>query len=253
MPRYLIRLSYDGTHFSGWQIQDHARTVQQCLEKALSYFDAPVPLTVTGAGRTDAGVHALRQYANFDLEKEISPQQMVAALNTRLPDDIRVLQSWQVTSDFSARYSALSRSYEYHLAIHRTPFNRLYSAFLPRYRINAEIIEKCLPYFLGEHDFSTFAKLNPDLHHQRCTVQEFTLEIKDDELIFRIRANRFLHNMVRRMIGTSIRLGHQNKDPMIIKDLIAAANPNNDLIFTAPPEGLFLAEVEYILECISSR
>jgi tRNA pseudouridine38-40 synthase len=112
-------------------------------------------------------------------------------------------------------------------------------------RINSEIIKSCLPYFLGKQDFTSFAKFNPDLKHYNCDVQMLTLTETEDELLIVIKANRFLHNMVRRIVGTSIRVGHHAKNPDIIKKLLAAKNASSDMIFTAPPQGLYLAEVEY--------
>ena len=244
MPRFLIQLSYDGTDFHGWQNQPDARTVQDTLENILSEIQCN-KVAVTGSGRTDAGVHALRQYAHFDLDTRMSPAQIIAALNSKIPSDIRVLNCWQVPDNFSARYDAISRIYHYHLALDYSPFSRRYSAYLPRFKYSEASMLGYLRFFYGEHDFSAFARHNPDLENYICTIQGFELRKTQDELVFIIRANRFLHNMVRRIVGTCLRISHTNTEPEVITELIAARDPKNNLIYTAPPQGLFLADVLY--------
>lgn len=245
MQRYLISISYDGSGFLGYQIQNTGRTVQQCIEKAVSSFSKNENIKTTAAGRTDAGVHALNQYVSFDLPITLSETQLIAALNTRLPDDIRVNLAWMVDQNFSARYNAESRSYLYKVTTAKTPFNRNYSAFMPRLKFFPNQIEKCLKLFIGKHDFSTFAKFNPQLKHQICTLKTFEMKKNGNEYIFNIEANRFLHNMVRRLIGTSIHVTHLQKSPNIIRELLESKNPANNLVYTAPPNGLYLSEVKY--------
>lgn len=244
MTRFLIKLSYDGTNFKGWQIQPKVRTVQDDLEKCLAKI-AKTNVQVTGSGRTDAGVHARAQYANFDLDLNIEPDQLIKALNSNLPDDVFVRKCWQVSDDFSARYDAVSRTYIYRLAKEYSPFNRLFSVWLPRFNIDKKGLLECLPWFCGKHDFSSFAQQNPDLNHYLCNLTEFSLHEQDNEYVFTISANRFLHNMVRRIIGTCLRVVHTKSDPEIIRNLIAARDSRNNLIYCAPPQGLFLVRVVY--------
>ena len=244
MQRYLICLSYHGTDFNGWQIQPQGRTVQKTLENILSDI-ASKHVAVTGSGRTDARVHALRQYAHFDLDSRMNTNQIVAALNSRVPDDIRLQSCQQVSDDFSARYDAVSRTYHYHINLDYSPFSRKYAAWFPRFKFSPDQLAKCLPMFLGEYDFSAFAKYNPDLKHYRCVIKSFELQQQEGQLVLIIQANRFLHNMVRRIVGTCLRVCHTKNDPTIIKKLINDKDPTNNLIYTAPPQGLFLYQVEY--------
>ncbi len=246
MKNFLIRISYDGTDFHGWQIQKEGRTIQQVLENALSKI-AKIEIKTTSAGRTDAGVHALGQYANFHFPIQITTEQLQLALRANLPHDILVTQVSEVVNDFSARYDAISRTYRFILAKELTPFNRKYTSFIPKVKIKTEIIEKCLKYFIGKYDFTSFAKFNPDLNlnNYLCTIQKFEFEETDEDYRFVIRSNRFLHNMVRRIIGTIINISNTGTDPNVIEKLIADETPENKLITTAPPNGLYLIDVKY--------
>ena len=244
MKNYLATISYDGTDFNGWQIQKEGRTVQQVLEDALSKI-AKDKIKTTSAGRTDAGVHAIGQYANFHFPIQMTTRQIQLALKTNLPYDILVTKVIEVPSDFNARYDAISRTYKYILAKELTPFNRKYKCFIPKVKIETEIIDQCLKYFIGKHDFTSFAKFNPDLNNYFCTVQKFEFEETDDDYRFVIQANRFLHNMVRRIVGTVINISNTKTNPKIIAELIACRTPNNKLIATTPPNGLYLIDVEY--------
>jgi tRNA pseudouridine38-40 synthase len=244
MTRFLIKLSFDGTLFNGWQTQPQVRTVQDTLENVLTQI-AGQKVMVTGSGRTDAGVHALAQYAHFDLENNMLPENIIPALNSNLPPDVTVLYCWLVNDDFSARYDAISRTYQYHLALQYSPHKRLYSAWLPRFNFSQQALDECLAFFLGEHDFLSFARQNPDLKHYRCNITDFNLIHLNNELVFEITANRFLHNMVRRIVGTCLRISHTKTDPAVITELIAARDPRNNLIYCAPPQGLFLSRVIY--------
>ncbi|MCF7910947.1 MAG: tRNA pseudouridine(38-40) synthase TruA [Candidatus Cloacimonetes bacterium] len=244
MQRFLICLSYDGTDFNGWQTQPQGRTVQDILENILAEI-ASVPIAVTGSGRTDAKVHALRQYAHFDLNTRMSTSQIVSALNSRVPADIKIISCQQVNPDFSARYNAVSRTYNYYINLEYSPFSRHYAVHFPRFRFSPDSLLKCLPWFLGEHDFSAFAKHNPDLKHYRCIINSFKLLEKDGQIVLIIQANRFLHNMVRRIVGTCLRVCHTKSEPQVISSLITNCDPASNLIYTAPPQGLYLTQVEY--------
>jgi tRNA pseudouridine38-40 synthase len=244
MKRYLLQTSYDGNAFSGWQYQKEDRTVQQVIENALSEI-AKKSVKITCAGRTDAGVHALRQYAHFDFNQDMNAEQIKFALQAKLPADVSVQKVFAVIQDFNARYDASSRTYKYLLTKQRTPFNRYYKSFLPKKHIREKIIRNCLLFFLGKHDFTSFSKYNPDLNNYFCKITQLDFIDTGNEYIFTISANRFLHNMVRRIVGTVINISHFELEPEIIRDLIAAKDQNNKLIETAPPQGLYLAEVEY--------
>ncbi len=244
MKNFLAKISYDGTDFNGWQIQKEGRTIQQVLEDALSKI-AKEEIKTTSAGRTDAGVHAIGQYANFHFPIKMTSKQIQLALRTNLPNDILVTKVIEVPDEFNARFDATSRIYRYILAKELTPFNRKYKSFIPKITIEAEIILKCLKYFIGKHDFTSFAKFNPDLNNYYCNILKFEFEETNNDYRFVIQANRFLHNMVRRIVGSIINISNTNTNPDIIKNLIVTKTPENKLITTAPPNGLYLIDVGY--------
>ena len=244
MKNFLAKISYDGTDFNGWQIQKEGRTIQQVLEEALSKI-AKEEIKITSAGRTDAGVHAIGQYANFHFPIKMAAKQIQFALRTKLPYDILVTKVMEVPDNFNARFNATSRTYRYILAKELTPFNRKYKSFIPKIEIETEIVEECLKYFIGKHDFTSFAKFNPDLNNYFCTILKFEFEETNNDYRFVIQANRFLHNMVRRIVGTIINISSTNTNPDIIKNLLVAKTPENKLITTAPPSGLYLIDVGY--------
>ncbi len=244
MKRYLMQIVYDGTDFCGWQIQSNGRTVQETIEKVLSKI-AKCKVAIAGSGRTDSGVHAQRQYAHFDFDLAMTPRQIMLALNSKMPADISITDVKEVRSDFHARYDAIARKYHYHIAKEKTPFNRRFCSIIPKAVFSKDKIVETMNYFLGEHDFTSFSKLNPVLKHNRCRIKSFTYEEKDDVVIFEIEANRFLHNMVRRIVGTVMNICITDSDPQIVRTLIANENPGHKLIMTAPPNGLFLEDVIY--------
>ena len=239
-----MTISYDGTNFCGWQSQTNGRTVQQTIENSLAVI-AKEPVPIVGSGRTDAGVHALKQFAHFDFPIKMTSEQILLALNSKLPEDIRTIKIIQVNDDFSARYDAIQRKYIYLIAKERTPFNRFYKSFFPRIKIVPEKIENCLSYFEGKHNFTSFSKFNPDISSQICDVQSFIFKERKNDFMFEICANRFLHHMVRRLIGSILNISNSEQKPEIIIELFNQKNPENKLIATAPPEGLYLADVIY--------
>ena len=242
--RLLLRLAYDGTGFHGWQVQPGVRTVQQVLESATASI-AGQPVPVMGSGRTDTGVHALRQAAHVDWPLTMTPEQVRLAMGSKLPPDIQVLNVTPVTPDFHARFDARERHYLYLLEQHASPFTRLYRSAMPRTALRVEEIRELLPVFVGEHDFAAFCRPTPDLPHTRCELREFGLENAGDHLRFTLRANRFLHNMVRRLVGCVVTLAAVGEGPETARELLRKAQPHPRLIPTAPPQGLFLADVLY--------
>ncbi|MFO7896817.1 MAG: tRNA pseudouridine(38-40) synthase TruA [Candidatus Cloacimonadales bacterium] len=244
MQRYLMKIAYDGTDFCGWQIQKDVRTVQETIENALGKI-CKQPCPIVGAGRTDSGVHAWGQYAHFDFSLSMQPEQIRKAINSLLPADVQIGQVQAVAADFHARYDALERRYRYVLARQRNPFNQRFCSHIPRAVFAQAKLEACSKYFLGEHDFSSFSKHNPDLQHQRCIISQLKFSLDDEKAVFEISANRFLHNMVRRIVGTLVNISITDSSPEIIQELILRQNPSHKLITTAPANGLFLADVIY--------
>jgi tRNA pseudouridine38-40 synthase len=247
-----MKLAYDGTNFLGWQVQKQQRTVQYVVEQALSEFSGRRTV-LTGSGRTDAGVHATGQHAHFNYQGSANPEQIRKGLKRYLPDDIQVVNIVPVCSDFHARYDAMERCYRYIIAIRETPFNRLYQGSFPRKQIKVELMQKAAPYFLGQHDFSSFSKDNPNVPDHVCHIRHSDFEIREDCCIFTIRADRFLHNMVRRIVGALVNIGHLNLDPAIILTWLEQKQSRQTIIFPAPPNGLYLHDVIYPPDKICSK
>ena len=244
MNRFVINFSYDGTFFRGWQKQKGERTVQGELETVLSKI-AKKPINIFGAGRTDSFVHALNQFAHFDFDINMNCTQIKLAINSQISKDIHIKNVYRVNLNFSARFNAVAREYLYLITRKRTPFNRFYKTIYPKLKISDKINEY-LKIFLGEHDFSAFSKKNPEYKHYRSNVVLFEYKIENDTYIFRIKANRFLHNMVRRLVGTILYAMEKNISPQKINDILLYGEKNNEkIVTTAQPYGLYLANVIY--------
>ncbi len=242
--RYLIQLSYDGSEFWGWQKQAHGRTVQTVMEQVVEQFSGK-PVAVVASGRTDTGVHATAQYAHFDYDGKMERAQMLKAFNRWLPDDVKVLRITTVAPDFSARYQAYERTYKYLLVRQRTPFNRLYTAHVPWCKLHLAPMQEAAQRFLGSHNFSSFGRMNPEVPNHICDLQECSISEDEGCFTFIVRADRFLHNMVRRMVGTLINISHFELPPDTIDKLFRDECPRQNLVFTAPAEGLYLIDVKY--------
>ncbi len=239
-----MKLCYDGTGYHGWQKQHNGISIQAVLEKALSIF-AERDIPIVAAGRTDAGVHAMAQYAHFDYDGSMQPYQMLLAFRRYLPYDIKVLEIMKVSSELSARYQAYERSYRYILAKSRTPFNRNYSGFLPSIQLELHPMKAAAEHILGKHDFSSFGRANPEVPNRICEVKSLEITETDDSFIFHITADRFLHNMVRRIVGTLANISHFNLPPETIDAILSDACPRQNLVTTAPASGLYLIDVKY--------
>ena len=244
MPRFLMTLCYDGSSFVGWQKQHNGLGIQQVLERTLSIMKAPNP-SLTAAGRTDAGVHALAQKAHFDYPFRMPISSMIKAFNSLLPQDIKVLDITRVPDSFHARFDAYQRSYRYLLAKESHPFTRLYQGFIPHKPIRFEQMQAYIPALLGKKDFSSLAQLNPNIPNRICDLQDLSLQDRGEYLEFNFTADRFLHNMVRRIVGTMINLAAKELSIKELNRIIAMQNPKQTLVETAPANGLYLTQVKY--------
>jgi len=244
MARFLMRLMYDGTGFRGWQVQCAGRSIQGDLISAFHQIGVRHP-GVTGAGRTDAGVHALAHFAHFDYRGKMNPRQLMLALNNKLGQDLMITGIWAVADDFHARYQAMARSYVYLLARVQTPLNRLHTGFMPRRNIGVPSLSQLAEVLLGSHDFSSLSRDNPLVPNHICDIQR--LEISEERGIIRfdLTADRFLHNMVRRIVGTLVNLDHGGLGPDVLQAILDEANPRQKLVTTAPAQGLYLTGVRY--------
>jgi tRNA pseudouridine38-40 synthase len=268
LQTWKLTLAYDGTDFSGWQVQPGETTIQGELQAALGRVTGESPLP-QGSGRTDAGVHALGQVASFALQAPIPSENLLRALNRTLPPSIRILEAKAVADSFHARHSSVAKTYEYR--VFREP---ICPPFLARYALaccwpmDVGALKKAAKFFEGEHDFLSFAATDPDLTSRTVsdtsgldaaslptanptavrTIHSSTWERNQSEagelLVYRVRGNGFLHHMVRNLVGTMLDVGRGRLKADEIPGMIAArsraaAGP------TAPAHGLFLLSVEY--------
>lgn len=249
MPhRYFIQLSYNGTHYHGWQCQDNSNTIQKVINTALSVILGG-EIMVTGCGRTDAGVHARQFFAHFDLDYpiEMSKQiKLVFNLNGFLPQDIAVQRIFEVNPAFNARFSALSRTYAYHISIVKDPFTTD-QAFRYTGPLDLSLMNEAALRLLNHSDFTSFAKMPFETKTNNCTVSEAHWNRIPDGIVFTISANRFLRNMVRAIVGTLLDIGRGRYQPNQIDEIILAKDRGR-AGFSVPACGLYLIKVEYPLE-----
>ncbi len=241
--RYFLEIAYNGTPYAGWQIQPNATTVQGVLEEKLSLL-LRQKTAITGAGRTDAGVHAQQMFAHFDVADAALMDNLPYKLNSILPPDIAVRRVLPVIPQAHARFDALSRSYVYIISKNKNPFkqNLYYPYYLP---LNIERMNQAAALLLQYEDFTSFSKLHTDTHTNNCNISEAFWRISDEgELRFTITANRFLRNMVRAIVGTLLWVGKEKITVDEFKTIIQAEN-RNLAGPTAPAEGLFLQKITY--------
>lgn len=247
MVRYKAIIAYDGTDFSGFQRQPHARTVQEELEKTLTRMNNGAPIVVHGSGRTDARVHALGQVIHFDYPQERPLERMRFALDTQSPEDIACRQVELVADDFHARYLVTEKTYQFKVDIGkpRSPFRRHYASYYP-YPLDLARIKRALPGFLGTHDFTSFCASGSSVEDKVRTIHEAKMSVNaaGDELLFTFRGDGFLYKMIRIMVGTLLKIGNGRLEPESIPAIIEAKD-RNLAGPTAHPEGLYLVEVKY--------
>lgn len=246
MRNIKLIIEYDGTNYCGWQVQDNGPTIQGSLEKALLAVTGE-KITVHGSGRTDAGVHARGQVANFTTSSSIPGEKFAYALNNKLPADIVIKHSCEMPPDFHARFSAKGKKYSYLVYNSKFP-----SALLRNYayhvnyceRLDISRIEKAAKAFVGTHDFYGFMAAGSKVKDTVRTIYEIDLEEEKGLLRFNFKGNGFLYNMVRIITGTLIYAGIGKIDPDEMEDIIASKDRVRAGI-TAPPNGLYLEEVYY--------
>lgn len=238
-----IVLAYDGTHFHGWQTQKNDRTVQQELERALGEIHGGPPITVWGAGRTDAGVHARGQVAHVKLGTRLSPEKMMAGLNSLLPEDVRIRAVEIVPDDFHARFDATSRRYSYTMTNGMALMRRHY-IWEQTHDLNNSTLETCAGQLIGHHDFAGFVKANSEVESTVCNVEFAHWEILKGDWTFHIKADRFLHHMVRYLVGTMVDVA---RGRFTAGDFQGRLDGNLESLklFKAPAKGLVLEEVTY--------
>lgn len=252
MPARAIQLvlQYDGSGFNGWQRQADARTVQGVLEEALAGLTR-ARVGVRGAGRTDSGVHALGQAADVRVPERWTPVELRRALNAVLPADVRVAAAHDMQSDFDARRHALSRRYSYWIGLDaaaESPF-RSRTEWAPKQRLDLAILDACAAATVGEHSFRSFAVRGTAPAHDphRCIIHEAGWRERPGGLVFVIEANRFLHHMVRFLVGTMVEFAAGRRAGEKWQDVFAAED-NSRASAPAPAHALFLDRVLYPAE-----
>lgn len=244
MRNLKLTLAYDGTRLVGWQRQAEGDSVQGLLEDALARFEGS-PVTVHGAGRTDAGVHALGQVASVQLACAHDVTTLTRALNAQLPEDVRVLAIEEMSPDFHARFSARSKTYRYQLR-HGTiadPFERSYVWHMPE-RLNVEGMSRAAGVLIGRHDFAAFQSIGSPTRDSVRTVSRSVVTDADGRLTYEVSGDGFLRYMVRAIVGTLVEIGRGFREPESMASLLRGS-ARGDAGPTAPPRGLFLVRVDY--------
>ena len=243
MKRVLLTVAYDGTAYHGWQAQDNANTIEAELNKALTEL-VNEDIKVIGASRTDTGVHALGNLAVFDTEARMPAEKFSYALNQRLPEDIRIQKSEEVSMDFHPRKTGMKKRYEYHIyqAEFPLPTRRLYSYFTYN-TLDVDKMNEAAQYLVGEHDFTSMCSVNAQSDSKVRTIYDASVIKHGREIIISVVGSGFLYNMVRIIAGTLMEVGMGRKEPKWVSEVIAAkdreaAGP------TAPACGLFLVGYE---------
>lgn len=261
MRRIKLVVSYDGTNYSGWQIQPNAVTIEQKLNEALSCI-CNENITVTGASRTDAGVHALMNIAVFDTDSAIPADKFAYALNPRLPQDIVIQESCEVAADFHPRHCDTVKTYEYKILNRKFPLPLMRrDTFFYHYPLDIELMQEAAGYLVGEHDFKSFCSAGTQAETTVRTIysiEVLEIPIRSDvfdehtsvldmnsgrEIIIRVKGSGFLYNMVRIIAGTLIEAGSRKRTPYSVKEALDACD-RKFAGATAPPQGLTLVSIK---------
>lgn len=240
--RYFIELSYNGKAYHGWQNQPNAISVQQVLEHALSTL-LRQPISIMGAGRTDAGVHASQMFAHFDMDETFDIDTLIYKINWFLPHDIAIHRIFKVQDKAHSRFHALSRTYHYRISNTKNVFTHdfAYKIHLP---LDIEKMNEGCKIIMQYRDFECFAKSNTDVKTFFCDIKEAYWMVNDTELTFVITADRFLRNMVRAIVGTLVNVGLGKLEVEQLHDIIKSKN-RSKAGYSVPPQGLYLTQIKY--------
>lgn len=239
--RYFIRFSYFGKAYHGWQTQPNAITVQQVLEKGLTTL-LRTEISLVGAGRTDAGVHAREMFAHFEGEN-IDGSTLTQRLNNYLPSDIVVYSIIKVKPDSHARFDAIARTYEYWISQEKNPFYFDHAHFVWS-KLDIAAMNTAASILKEYEDFECFSKSNTDVKTFLCKIEKAVWEVKDDKLVFTITANRFLRNMVRAIVGTLLEIGLGKNTAEGIRAIVESKN-RGKAGASVPAKGLYLTKIQY--------
>ena len=243
MSRYFIEVSYRGTHFSGFQVQSNAVTIQAEIEKALQILFKE-DFSITGSSRTDAGVHALQNYFHFDTEiTTIDQDRKVYNLNAILPVDIVVKRIFKVTDTAHCRFDAIRREYLYHISSKKDPFLNDRAFYYP-YALNIDSLNEAAAILMLHNDFTSFSKRNTQVNNFICTLSASEWILRDNMLLYHVAGNRFLRGMVKGLVGTMLLVGSGKISLQEFEQIILSRDCTN-ANFSVPPHGLFLDKVIY--------
>lgn len=242
MRNFKLLLEYDGARYVGWQRQENGRSVQGEIEQALAQI-LQEPVSLLGAGRTDAGVHARGQVANFRARTNILVDHIRGGLNGLLPDDITVHKAEEVPIEFHARYGAKGRLYSYSIVLSPSAIERHYSWYV-KYSLNLESMARAAQLILGLHDFEPFSKANSGVAHYRCKVGRSAWVVQEMKLRYEVQADRFVHGMVRSLVGTMVDVGRGYLSLQDFESILAKMVGKKASVF-APAKGLVLERVFY--------
>ncbi len=248
--RYFIKLSFKGSNYHGWQIQPNANSVQQVLSEDFSLLLGE-KVQVTGCGRTDTGVHARVFYAHFDCSRKlVEDQDFLFRINNKLPADIAIYKFLPVRAGAHARFDALSRTYEYHVQRRKEVFTSEYAHYV--YGIlDTEAMQSASDILKDYTDFTSFSKVDTDTKTNNCKIHLAHWDITEDTMVFTIKADRFLRNMVRAIVGTLLDVGFRRTDLDGFRQIIENRS-RSDAGTSAPARGLFLTDVQYPTEIFIS-
>ena len=248
--RYFVRFSYLGKAYHGWQKQPNAQTVQQCMEECFSTL-LRIPVELVAAGRTDTGVHASEMFAHFDHAGLNATDELVHRLNSFLPDDIAICEIFEVREDAHARFSAIERTYTYHITQVKDPFH-LDTAYYTRQSYDVDQMNEAAKMLLGKKDFECFSKSNTDVKTFICDLRSAYWEYQDNQMIFTISADRFLRNMVRAIVGTLLEVG---SGKISLKDVNTIIKSKDRALagVSVPAKGLSLVRVQYPKDIVATN
>lgn len=240
--RYFIQLSYNGSAYHGWQIQPNAVTVQETIQDALSKL-LNTNISITGAGRTDTGVHAFQMFAHFDVDETLDTENLTFKLNSFLPKDIAIQSIFQVNADAHTRFHAIKRSYDYKISLKKNVFLFDYTHYVHQ-KLDVDKMNEAAYILLEYTNFQCFSKSNTDVKTYNCKIEQAQWKQEGNLLIFTISADRFLRNMVRAIVGTLLNIGLSK---IAVSDMhkILASKDRSEAGFSVPSKGLYLTEVLY--------
>ena len=241
--RYFFEIAFNGNPFHGWQIQENAITVQQVVQEKLQLIHKNEKPIVTGCGRTDAGVHAEQFFFHVDIPTIKNLNKYCFQMNNMLPIEIQLKKICLVKENAHARFDALSRTYEYRFSTLKSPFNSGFVTYISE-KVNVNSMNECCEMIKGKHDFTSFSKTHTDVNHFFCEIFDAEWVKKDEQIIFRVKANRFLRNMVRALVGTMVLVG---KEKISLSDFekIMLSKDRTNAGPSAKAQGLFLTNISY--------